>query len=127
MTEQEARALIADLTTEEKRLLYEFILSMRSSSTKSLEKISREKGGAFMRISEIIDGVDTPIDAIERIGCLLGSIRYSMESLDRAYFSQALPDMSIWLELCGSFHSLQMSMTLVLMVTDELVDIFLKK
>ena len=124
MTREEAEALIADLTTEEKRLLHEFILSMRSSPNESSEAINRAKRDTAVSINEIIDDVHTPAEAIERIGCLLASIKNSMDGLDRAYFSNSVPKEHEWPEVGGSFHSLQMSVSFVLMIIDELVDRF---
>lgn len=44
MTEQEARALIADLTTVEKLLLRELLLSLRPSPAEPSEETNRVKG-----------------------------------------------------------------------------------
>lgn len=80
-----------------------------------------------MRIDKYIDDVHTPTAALERIGCWLESIKNSMDGLDRAYFAQSVPQEHVWPEVGGSFNSLQMSVSWVLMAVDELVDRFLEK
>lgn len=77
-----------------------------------------------MRIDDYIDDVLTSTDALECIGGWLESIKDSMDCMDRAYFVQVPPEPDVWPELGGSFHSLQMSVSWVLLAIDELLKRF---
>lgn len=72
-----------------------------------------------MRIKEYISEPFSPTTAFEYLGGWLENIQNCMDALDRAYFAQALPDPEIWPEVSGSFHSLQMSLSWIVLAVDE--------
>lgn len=77
-----------------------------------------------MRIEEYINDPFIPADAFEYVCGWLENIQNSMDALDRAYFVQAAPNPDVWREISGSFHSLQMAVSWVLLAADELLDHF---